>query len=269
MDPENAAAVPQQTPSPVPSTDPAVQRELEGLKAQNQYLANTVQGVVGWAQSQEQARIQYERQAEEARIAALPPQDQAIEHAKLARRENEALRQYIAQQAQQYQRTPQQPPGTTAPQVDDRQRELTPAQIATLQAQLCTRANEFYGLTGEQALTVADVPANFQKSQELFQEKLVELGTARKRAGTPSEDDMAKKSTPAANAPAGRPATATSAANRPMSPQATAPARAVDRGDFQTVLSETRPGTSVPITPGQRAVKLAQLREEAAAKLQR
>ena len=244
---EQAAA-----PAPAP-VDPLIIRELQEQRARNDYLMNTVQQMGGYLQSEAQQEAEYARRAEEYRISQLPPQDQANERVKLVQRENQELRTWLAQTVQQRQ---------AAPQVQDRNDvQLTPAQIAAKKQELVTVANRHYGLSGDQAITLADVPDVFHDSQDRFTAKLTELGTTRKAAPASEADSMAKKSTPAGSS---------SGASRPMSPQANAPRRDVDRGDFAQVLSrEHKARGDKVVPPSQRRANLEQLRAEAETRLSR
>jgi hypothetical protein len=248
-------AAPAPLPQAPPQTDPVIVQELQRLNAQNQYLANTVGQIGQWAQNQEAQRLEYARRVEEARIASLPPQDQGAEIAKLARAENAQLRQYIAQSQQAAAQAQQQ--RQAAPQVPDRNSvQLTPQQIEAKKQALVAQVNETYGLTGDQAVTPADIPARFHTDQELFATCAEELGEQRR--GTPStEGSMAKKA-----------GTSKPAAHRPFSPSAIPAARLPDKGDFAAVLGNAHRGLSEKVvTPGQRGEALRQLREKAAAKL--
>lgn len=245
--------------SQAPGVDPAIAQELREQRARQDYLLNSVQQMGGYLQSEAQQRAEAMRQAEEARINALPPQDQANERVKLVQRENQELRAWITRAAQGQQQQQRQ----AAPQVQDRQSvPMTPEQIAAAKQALVDKANAEHGLSGEQAITLADVPKVYHDSQDRFEAKLAELGESRKGTSAAEADDMAKKRQAGSAAPSG--------ASRPMSPQPNAPKRDVDKADFSQVLGrEHRAMGDKVIPPSQRRAQLQDLRDEAAARLQR
>lgn len=264
MELENAAPVSDQQetpaapapapPSPAPTYDVArIERGMQELAAHNRYLQQQMQQMNADRAAEQQRQAQAAREAEEARIANLPPIDQANARAELARRENAELRAFLSQSLTSQRQA-------AAPQVQDRYSEqLTPAQIEARKAEIVAYANEHYGLSGERALTVTDIDAEFQSDEAAFVAALKVIGTERKKTGTQNSEapDVAKQQS-AQTAPKAQ----TNGAHRPMSPQPNAPARSVDSSQLQSVLSD-----STIKTPKQRAAKLAELRAEAAAKL--
>ena len=161
----------------------AAEKELQVLRTQTQHLAQQLQNVNGYLTAQQQ-------QAWEARVAALPPEQQAVERSRLA----EYRANLAYQQAIQAQQRPPTPP-TPAPSPE------TPEQYAERRArEMLTEANEYYGLRGRDALTVEDLEAFARErevdpwaSEKKFNGLVYEAASARTRPGrAPEEREMAK-----------------------------------------------------------------------------